>query len=252
MAKDNSDHIGARETDTLEIIAVEPKHHQADATIVWLHGLGADGNDFIEIAEQLGLPNDHRVRFLFPHAPIRAITVNNHMHMRGWYDIFSFDDINGREDAAGINHSAKLLGITIQQELAAGIASSNILLAGFSQGAAMSLYTGLRYSKSLGGIIALSGYMPLIPDKLKLNHSDFKITQHHQNHGLHAANTQTPIFMAHGLYDQIVPFDFGKKSYHYLTSLTYNVQWQTYPMQHDLCLEEVNDIGIFVRRVLGY
>jgi len=239
-------------TDELEIIVVEPKH-RANAAIIWLHGLGASGSDFIPITKQIGLPEAHDIRFLFPNAPARPITVNHQMVMPGWYDIFGLD-LTAKEDIAGIQHSTKILNNLIQQEINNGILSSNILLAGFSQGAAMALHTGLCYPQKLGGIIALSGYMPLILGEMGKSivvQQRGQINPYDNHHKiLNPANANIPIFMAHGLFDTVVPFHVGKNSYEYLTHLTYNVQWQTYPMLHTLCLEEIHDIGIFVRKVL--
>lgn len=221
----------------LEIIVVEPAIKMANSSIIWLHGLGAQGSDFMAIIDQLGLPAKHKIRFLFPNAPIRPITVNNQMLMRAWYDIYSLD-ITAKEDINGLKQSEQLINNLIQQELNSGILSTNIMLAGFSQGGALSLYTGLRYAHPLAGVIALSCYLPLAHDA--------------HNAVLTAANSKIPIFMAHGLFDPVVPYSVGRNSYEYLTKLTYNVQWESYPMQHTLCLQEISEIGHFIKKVLPY
>ena len=143
-----------------DYIVVEPDHNTCDASIIWLHGLGADGSDFVGIIDHLGLSSQHTIRFIFPHAPYRSITINNGMTMRGWYDLYDYD-INKQEDAIGIKQSQQSLVTIIEKEIAAGISSKRIILAGFSQGGAIALYTGLRLSSAIGGIIALSTYLVL-------------------------------------------------------------------------------------------
>lgn len=212
---------------------VREPDYAANASVIWLHGLGADGNDFAGIVEQLGLPTEHAVRFIFPSAPFINVTINQGMLMRGWYDIFDLNMLE-REDAEGIRNSQLQIEEFIAQEVAQGIASNRIFLAGFSQGGAMALYTGLRYKQPLCGVICLSAYLPLA--------TSFTPQQF--------GNLQMPIFMAHGLFDPVVPYKFGQQSYEILRQRHYQVEWQSYPMQHTVCLEEIGAIGAFMRRCL--
>lgn len=208
----------------------------ADACVIWLHGLGADGKDFFGIVDELGLPMNHAVRFIFPSAPFLNITINNGMLMRGWYDIYELSMIQ-REDAAGMKQSQEIINEIILQQLDKGIASQRIILAGFSQGGAMSLYAGLRYPSALAGIICLSAYLPLMAD-LAVEKSQ--------------VNQAIPIFMAHGIFDPVVPYNTGHTAYEYLDKHNYNVAWHSYPMAHTLCIEEIVAIGKFLNRCLGY
>lgn len=204
-----------------------------EASIIWLHGLGADGNDFAPIAPQLGLPCD--VRFVFPHAPIRAVTINNGARMRAWYDVLSLarTDI---EDEAGIRESAAAVAALIDAERDRGIASERIFLAGFSQGGAIALHQGLRHPEPLAGILALSTYLPL-----SWTLDDEK----------HAANQNTPIFMAHGSVDNVLPEKLGLVSREALLQRGYGVEWQSYPMPHSVCPEEIADISRWLRTRLS-
>lgn len=222
-------------TKTREYSVCEPDT-EADACVIWLHGLGADGSDFLGVVDQLGLPANHKVRFVFPNAPFRSVTVNNGMKMRGWYDIFDINLLR-KEDESGIKDSYNTLSEIIQHEVKQGVAHARIILAGFSQGGAMSLYTGLRYPIALGGIIVLSAYMPLL--------ADF-------NSHMHPANADIPIFMAHGLFDPIVPLQAGKNAADALQKLNYALEWQTYPIAHTVTLDEIYDVGAFINRCLGY
>lgn len=208
----------------------------ADATIIWLHGLGADGKDFAGLVEELGLPVHHKVRFIFPNAPFANITINNGMLMRAWYDIYDFS-LSDKEDADGIKASQKIIDDLIQQEIAKGIASERILLGGFSQGGAMSLYAGLKCNAPLGGIICLSAYLPLRSTFVECETT---------------ANFKTPIFMAHGMFDPVVAYNLGQISHEILMQKHYNVEWKSYPMEHTVCIEEIAAIGAFVNRCLGY
>ena len=201
------------------------------AAVIWLHGLGADGHDFEPIVPELELPK--AVRFIFPHAPVRAVTINNGMRMRAWYDIFQFG--GGAEDEAGIRASEVLLSELISQQKKKGIAANKIVLAGFSQGGAIVLQTGLRYPERLGGIMALSTYLPLAA-KLDQEKSA-------QNQGL-------PIFMAHGSYDDIIPLQKAQASKELLVKAGYPVEWRTYPMPHSVCPEELGHISEFLARTL--
>ena len=199
------------------------------AAVIWLHGLGADGHDFEPIVPELELAQP--VRFVFPHAPVRPVTINQGMRMRAWYDILQFG--GGPEDEAGVRASQKLLEQMIAAERQRGI--GKILLAGFSQGGAIALQTALRHPEPLAGLLALSTYLPLNAT-LETERS--------------AANRELPIFMAHGQYDEIIPPERAEQSRQRLEHLGYKVQWHTYPMPHSVCPEEIADISEFLRRVL--
>jgi phospholipase/carboxylesterase len=201
------------------------------AAVIWLHGLGADGHDFEPIVPELRLAK--AVRFIFPHAPMRAVTINNGMRMRAWYDIFQFG--GGPEDEKGLRESEGLLRGLIDAEKARGIAAGKIVLAGFSQGGAIVLQTGLRHPERLAGIMALSTYLPIAAtlDKEKS-----------------AANQDLPIFMAHGTYDDIIPLRRAEQSKDLLAKSGYPVQWKTYPMPHSVSPEEIRDIQQFLLRIL--
>jgi phospholipase/carboxylesterase len=218
----------------LDCIVVEPKTKTHDASIIWLHGLGADGNDFVGIVDQLGLPLKHKVKFIFPHAPYRSITVNDGMTMRGWYDIYDME-LNNQEDKDGIEHSRQAIITMIEKEIAGGISYKRIILAGFSQGGAIALYTGLRFGVTLGGIIALSTYQVLASTLIEERN---------------VANQTVPIFMAHGMFDPVVPFAVGQMGYKQMQALNYKIQWQTYPMQHSVVPEEIQHIGAFITEAL--
>lgn len=222
-------------TKSREFVISEPSA-DADACVIWLHGLGADGSDFLGIADQLGLPKDHRVRFIFPNAAFRPVTVNNGMKMRAWYDIYDLTLLR-QEDEQGIIASQQVLENIISHQLDQSIDSKRIMLAGFSQGAAMALYTGLRYPKPLAGIIALSGYLPLADT---LNAIEFPVNQ-----GIE-------IFMAHGLFDPVVPLNLGNNARQRLERQNYAVEWNTYPMVHTVIFEEIAAIGRFINRRLLY
>ena len=204
------------------------------AAVIWLHGLGADGNDFASLAPQLDLSGCPPIRFIFPHAPSMPVTMNDGYVMPAWYDILGTDLVR-REDAAGIRKSALAIEALIANEVARGIAPAKIVLAGFSQGCAMVLHTGLRHSVKLGGIIALSGYLPLA-DTLAAERS--------------AANQATPIFMGHGTQDPMVVLARAEDSRNALAKLGYAVQWHTYPMPHSVHPQEIVDIGRFLQAVL--
>jgi phospholipase/carboxylesterase len=205
-----------------------------NAAVIWLHGLGADGNDFVPVVPELDLSGCGDIRFMFPHAPTMPVTINGGYVMRAWYDILGADLVR-REDETGVIQSAQLIEQLIAQQRAAGIASQRIVLAGFSQGCAMSLFTGLRHHEKLGGIVALSGYLPLA-DKTALQR--------------HAANQATPIFMAHGSEDPVVPQARAEAARDLLTQLGYSVQWHSYPMQHSVHPQEIQQIGQFLQGVL--
>ena len=207
------------------------------ASVIWMHGLGADGNDFVPVVNELGLGGVPAVRFVFPHAPMRAVTINNGTPMRAWYDV-AFGDLEGksrRPDAVGIHESQEQITALLEREKKRGIESGRIVLAGFSQGGAIALQTGLRHPEKLAGVMALSTYLPLA-DSLPQEAAP--------------ANKGTPIFMAHGLFDPLVPLVMGAGSMTLLTGLGYGVEWHQYPMQHSVCAEEIQDIGAWLRRVL--
>jgi phospholipase/carboxylesterase len=204
------------------------------AAVIWLHGLGADGNDFVPIIPELQLTSCPGIRFVFPSAPSMPVTVNGGYVMPAWYDIIGRNPMD-REDADGILRSAVAITELIKREYSRGIAYDNIVLAGFSQGCAMALHIGLRFPHKLAGIIALSGYLPLA------------ITLHLEKH---SANSKTPIFMAHGEFDQVVIPERAQASRAVLEKLGYEVDWNEYPMEHSVNREELIDISHFLQRVL--
>jgi phospholipase/carboxylesterase len=204
-----------------------------DAAVLWLHGLGADGHDFEPVVPQLRLPPGLRVRFVFPHAPVRPVTLNMGMRMRAWYDILQLG--GGREDDAGIRESQALLEALIARECRRGVAPQRIVLAGFSQGGAVALHTGLRHAERLAGILALSTYLPLAAS-VAVERS--------------AANAGVPLFMAHGRFDDIIPLERARQSRALLESLGCKVEWHEYAMPHAVCGEEIADIAAWLRAVL--
>jgi phospholipase/carboxylesterase len=206
-----------------------------DAAVIWLHGLGADGNDFAAIVPELDLSACRSIRFIFPHAPSMPVTVNGGYVMPAWYDIMGTDLLK-REDAGGIRRSSTAIEALIANEVARGVDPRHIVLAGFSQGCAMALHTGLRYSAPLAGIVALSGYLPLASELAA---------------EAHPANRQVPVFMAHGSADPVVPVARGEASRDLLQTMGYTVQWHSYPMQHSVHPRELQDIGSFLQSVLG-
>ena len=204
-------------------------------SVIWLHGLGADGNDFASMVPQLDLRGCPPIRFIFPHAPSMPVTVNGGYMMPAWYDILGANLVD-RQDAAGIQKSEKAIVALIEQEVARGIPYERIVLAGFSQGCAMALHTGLRLPHRLAGIMALSGYLPLA--------SQFAAERH-------TANAKTPVFMAHGTQDPVVILKRGEDSRDALKALGHPVQWHTYPMPHSVHPQEIVDIAAFLKQVLG-
>jgi phospholipase/carboxylesterase len=205
------------------------------ATVIWLHGLGADGWDFVPIVRELDLPEDLVVRFVFPHAPERPVTINNGHRMRAWYDI-AMSDIGRLPDERGIRESQASLEALIEQERSRGIAAERIVLAGFSQGGAIALHTGLRHGERLAGILALSTYLPLA-EKLPREASD--------------ANAAVPVFMAHGTEDPVIPLSLAESSRAALEARGIVPEWHAYPMPHSVCAEEVTAIGQWLARCLG-
>lgn len=206
---------------------------QPEFSIIWLHGLGADGNDFAPIVPELGV-DDIPIRFIFPHAPVMPVTINGGMPMRAWYDLYMMDLVR-HEDEQGIRDSQQLVNALIARENTRGIPTENIVLAGFSQGCAMSLQTALRLEEKLAGVVCLSGYLPLA----SLVRAE-----------RHAANQNTPFFMAHGTQDPVVPFMRAEASRDALIELGYDVEWHSYPMPHAVCAEEVATISAFLKKVL--
>ena len=203
--------------------------------VIWLHGLGADGNDFAAIVPELKLLDCPPIRFIFPHAPSMPVTVNGGYVMPAWYDIMGADLVS-RQDAAGIQKSEQAIQAIIAHEVARGIPTERMVLAGFSQGCAMALHTGLRLTTPLAGIMALSGYLPLAE----------RFTAER-----HPANLRTPIFMAHGTQDPVVVLARGEASRNLLAGAGHTVDWHTYPMQHSVHPREVADISVFLTQVLG-
>lgn len=209
-------------------------------SIIWLHGLGADGEDFVPIAEELELPV--AVRYIFPHAPMRPVTINGGYVMRAWYDILTgaasteiSANIGRQEDSAGIRASQAKIEELIAQERARGVTAKNIFLAGFSQGGAVVLHTGLRHPERLGGILALSTYLPL-PQTLQ---TEADVSAKH-----------TPIFMAHGQSDPVIPYTFGRASAEELLRQDYALEWHSYDMPHSVCPEEIRDIELWLTQRL--
>ncbi|MDP9109018.1 MAG: alpha/beta hydrolase [Pseudomonadota bacterium] len=221
-------------TDLLDAITLETGPTPT-AAVIWLHGLGADGNDFVPIVRELDLRDCAPIRFVFPHAPQMPVTLNNGYVMRAWYDILG-TDLQRSEDETGLRRSQQAVERLIAQQYALGIPDSRIVLAGFSQGCAMTLQTGLRHSQALAGLLCLSGYLPL--------HGSLAAERH-------AANQSTPIFMAHGSSDPVIPIVRAEQSRDVLAQLGYEIEWHRYPMPHSVCPQEVDDIGKWLCRVLG-
>lgn len=205
------------------------------AAVIWMHGLGANGWDFAPIVKELDLTGCPSIRFIFPHAPKLPVTINDGYLMPAWYDVLSWDR-GEQEDEAGLRESEAAIGKLIAQEIERGIPSDKIVLAGFSQGCAMTLQTGLRYPQKLAGMMCLSGYLPLAS----------KVADER-----HPANQDTSIFMAHGKGDQVIKFDLAESGRDLLTQLGYKVEWNAYAMQHSVCMEEVADIAAWLRKVLA-
>lgn len=205
------------------------------ATILILHGLGADGNDFVPVAEELRLRGVGPVRYLFPHAPVMPVTINNGYRMRAWYDVFGFED-GAAQDEAGLRKSQALVEELIARERQRGIAADRIVLAGFSQGCAMALLTGLRHRERLAGIVGMSGYLPIAGTTAQERDP---------------ANQHTPIFLAHGTHDEVVHFERAEASREALQALGYPVEWHTYPMGHSVSPQEILHLDTFLTRVLS-
>ena len=222
--------------DLLDAIEIETAPNPT-VTIIWMHGLGADGNDFAPIVPELELGGLAAIRFIFPHAPMQPVTINNGYVMRAWYDV-SGGDLEGRSrqaDEKGVRSSQAAITNLIARENQRGIASRNIVVAGFSQGGAIALQTGLRHPERLAGVMALSTYLPLAAS-LAAEAS--------------AANKDVSIFYAHGTYDPVIPLAMATSSRDRLGELGYKVEWHEYPMQHSVCLEEIAAVGAWLQRVL--
>lgn len=220
-------------TALLESIEIESAPNPT-AAIIWMHGLGADANDFVPIVRELDLSACAGIRFVFPNAPVMPVTINGGYMMRAWYDILGTDIVR-REDEKGLRQSQQQVAQLIEREKARGIAADRIVLAGFSQGCAMALQTGLRFPEKLAGLLCLSGYVPL-RDAIAAER--------------HSANQATPIFLGHGRGDPVVPFHRAEQSRDLLMELGYTVEWHEYMMQHSVCEEEIDDIGEWLQRVL--
>jgi phospholipase/carboxylesterase len=205
------------------------------ATVLILHGLGADGRDFLPVAEQLDLSSVGPVRFIFPNAPVMPVTINGGYQMPAWYDILGAD-LTQRQDEAGLRHSQQAIDALIEREKSRGVASHRIVLAGFSQGCAMTLMTGLRHPDRLAGLLCMSGYLPLA-DKTAAERS--------------VANQDVPIFMAHGTRDPVVLLPRATASRDHLQSLGYTVEWHDYAMEHSVCQEEIADMQDWLQKVLA-
>ena len=216
----------------LPCVEIEPEE-PAERSILWLHGLGADGHDFEPIVPELRLPGDLRIRFVFPHAPQIPVTINLGMRMPAWYDIRD-GDLRSRHDEDGIRASSAALTALIEREKERGITPGNILLAGFSQGGAIALFTGLRHPEKLAGILALSTYL-VCEDSLEAEAAE--------------ANRETPIFQAHGTLDTMVDTPRGEHARDRLRELGYYLAWHSYPMGHEVCAEEVRDVSSWIQEV---
>jgi phospholipase/carboxylesterase len=220
--------------DLLEALETQTSPSPTTA-VVWMHGLGADGYDFVDIVPVLRLPESLAVRFVFPHAPMQPVAINNGMVMRAWYDIRP-DAGARREDEQGIRRSQGHIEALIARERARGVPPVRIVLAGFSQGGAMALQTGLRHPERLAGVMALSCYLPLA-EQLAAEAS--------------AANRDVPIFMAHGTGDPLIPLARARRGHEILSGLDYGVEWHEYPMPHSVCDAEIRDIGAWLTRILA-
>ena len=219
----------AEQLQTIEIeTRPKPSH-----SVIWLHGLGADGNDFVPIIHELSLP-PLGIRFVFPHAPMRPVTINGGFVMRAWYDI-AYQDLVMKEDEHGVRQSQKMIEELIAKEDTRGVPANRIVVAGFSQGGVISLQTGLRQPERLAGVMSLSAYLPLVSTIEKERN---------------AANNDVPIFLGHGIADNIVPLPLGIASRDRLLKLGYDLDWHQYPMPHSVCAEELEDISAWLARVL--
>lgn len=218
----------------MDAVIIEPQQ-PAQVCVIWLHGLGADGHDFEPIVPELGL-NATPTRFIFPHAPIRPITINGGVAMRGWYDILSIEELKRDVDVVGIRESLNTVNNIIKQQIEQGIASDKIFIAGFSQGGVIAAYTALLSEYTFAGVLALSTYLPAWDDF---------------SSEVSKANTDTPIFVGHGTHDPIVPMQAGEMLYQQLQTLGMPTTWHTYAMPHSVCTEEIIDIRHFIKAQLS-
>ena len=221
--------------DSLQSIDIETAP-RPKASVIILHGLGADGNDFVPVASELDLRPVGPVRFVFPHAPTRPVTINGGYVMRAWYDILGLGPQKQREDEAGLRQSQALVERLIAKEKSRGVPANRIVLAGFSQGCAMTLMTGLRHDERLAGLVGLSGYLPLAA-KAEAER--------------HPANRDVPIFLAHGAEDPVIPIERARESRESLIAMGHAVEWHEYPMPHSVCAEEIADLERWLLEILG-
>ena len=219
-------------SDLLQAIELNTGHNPIGA-VIWMHGLGADGNDFVPVVKELGLPDTLPLRFIFPHAPMRPVTINAGHVMRAWYDIIEISSNERKVDEAGIRESQHAIEALIEREISRGIPANKIVLAGFSQGGAIALQTGLRHKQALAGILALSTYLPLAATL------EAEAT---------TANRNIPIFMAHGEQDNVIPIAIAKSSFKELERLGYKADWHEYPMPHSVSMEEIENIGAWLKQ----
>ncbi len=219
---------------TWEAITIEPVA-KADACVIWLHGLGANGHDFESVVPELGLDSNHTIRFIFPHAPNQPVTLNAGYVMPAWYDIAAID-FSAPEDEKGIKRSQQVLNALIEENIKSGIPSNRIFLLGFSQGGALAIHTAIQFDKPLAGVGLLSGYLPL--------HQSVKSEKH-------KANEDISIFMAHGAMDMLVPLEMAQLSLNWLTQAGFKPMWHLYPMEHSVCWEELKDIGLWIKKQLS-
>jgi len=220
-------------TTLLEAVEIETGPSPRVA-VIWMHGLGADGHDFEPIVPEIDLPKGLAVRFVFPHAPTRPVTINGGAVMRAWYDVTGLDGVR-REDEQGVRESQRDIEALIDREKKRGLPAGRILLAGFSQGGAMALQTGLRHTERLAGLVVLSSFLPLA-EKVAAEAS--------------AANRDVPIFMAHGTHDPLIPLSRGHESRDRLLGQGYHIEWHEYRMPHSVCAEEIADLSAWLRGVL--
>lgn len=213
--------------DTVEVITGE----NPEGSVIWLHGLGADGHDFEPVVPELKLTSGLTLRFVFPHAPVQAVTINGGMAMRSWYDIVSFD-AEGRADRAGVLKSSALLDGLIAREIERGIPARKIVIAGFSQGGAVAIHTALQTDQNIAGLMALSTYMALPEDAATA-----------------VSRKDLPIFMAHGKFDPVLRMEWGRASADRLIEAGYSVDWHEYPMAHAVCPQEIADISRWLSKV---
>lgn len=214
---------------TLATIQIDTQEYP-DCAVIWLHGLGANGHDFEPIVAELNLPDSIKARFIFPHAPVQPVSLNNGVQMPAWYDIYGLNK-DSKEDSAGIKNISEEIGQLIQQEIDRGTSANKIVLAGFSQGGALTLYAGLSFPQRLGGLMALSCYLPL-REELE------RFAEH--------AQRDLPIYMAHGNYDDVVPITFASIARDLLTAQGFEIEWHEYACAHTVCAEEIQDIRSFL------